>query len=275
MSLAIMAGAAGAEKVKYINPGEDNWTNGANWIYYKLKPVKRGVPTEVDDVRLCNGTVRITTAVTVSCFKVGAEGVGKVIIDGGTLVAVGTGDYNSSSYNTPGTIIVTNGGSATFYSRFMVGFEDYSGGRLEIYDGTVRVAAEYFHSKDYVGSAPVDTRTTIYQGGLLEVDTLTLNTGVMDIAGGKVIVRTGSLNQINQWIEEGGIVAMGDAEGWKINATVNPETGYITLVAEPTSEPKPPRKPRTPPVQTPPSVPAPLSVGMRSPVPPVSARFAV
>jgi hypothetical protein len=264
LSIVIMTGWVHAARIVFTGAGGDDcWTNEANWVYYKSNPIKRGTPTTADEVRLNpNTTVRITTPVTVNYLKTGVNGYGTVIIDGGSLSTVGTEDYNSASYNSLGVIIVTNGGAALFNFYFMVGFENHAGGRVEIYDGTVRVPGIYYHSKDYTGSEPVDTRTTISKGGVLDVNELTLNTGIMDVAGGTLIVRMGRAEEINQWIADGRIIAMGGAEGWKINVTVDPKTSYTVIVAESSSDPKPSP---VPPVSS--------SVLFR-PVPPVPSRCA-
>jgi hypothetical protein len=247
LSFAVTAGIAGADTFRPVRLETDrNWTNINLW-FSTNRPGEKVFPGDADETRISGGAVRITTPVTVGYLKVGSEGSGTVIIDGGTLVTVGTSDYNSASFNAPGTLIVTNGGSAVFNSRFMVGFKNYGGGRVEIYDGTVRVARSYFHNKDYTGSEPINTRTTVHQGGVLEVNELILNSGVINIAGGTVMIRKGYVEQITHWIAEGRIIAMGGAAGWKIKVTVDPSTGHIVLTAELSGES--------------------FSVGMRSPVP--------
>jgi hypothetical protein len=248
---AITAGADTFKPVYSIT--EQNWTNSTLWISTN-RPGETVFPGDEDETRICSGIIRITTRVTVGYLKVGAEGSGKVIIDGGSLVTVGSSDYNSASYKVPGALIVINGGSAVFNSRFMVGFQNSGGGRVEIYDGSIRINQTYYHNMEYNGQDKINTRTTIHAKGILDVNGLILNSGIMDVSGGTVIIRTGYAEQINQWVADGRIVAMGGAEGWKIKVTVNPSTGYITLVAEPSGET--------------------FSVGMICPVPPVSARGA-
>lgn len=226
-----------ADRIVFTGQGQDdNWNNPTNWVYYKSNPPRTGVPAEMDEVRLNPGmVVRITTPVTVGYLKVGVYGLEKVIIDGGSLVTLGTSEYNSANYKYSGTIIVQNGGSATFNSRFMVGYGETSLGQgaLEIRDGTVRVADVFFHNMNYSGTETLRSRTTIYGGGLLDVDKLTLNSGVMDIAGGTVVVRSDVVRDVERWLAEGRLIAMGGAEGWTVKATYNIETGWTTLVAAP------------------------------------------
>ncbi|MCU0858381.1 MAG: hypothetical protein MUC65_08285 [Pontiellaceae bacterium] len=230
LSIAI---SAGADNIRFINSGDNqNWTNADNWICTNsLK--NHVIPGDDDEARIGNAAMQITTPVTVGNFKSGVGGPANVIINGGSLLAVKTCEYNSACYLFPGTLVIKNGGSAAFGSYFMVGFKDTQGGVVKIHDGTVRVARVYFHNEQYEGADPLDTRTTIYTGGLLEVGALELNAGVMDIAGGAVVVKNISLEKVFQWIEDGRLTAMGGKEGWKIKTTSDPATGYITMVAEP------------------------------------------
>ncbi|MCU0857542.1 MAG: hypothetical protein MUC65_03960 [Pontiellaceae bacterium] len=247
LGFAAAAGMAAADVFHFTSPGADqNWTNVTNWVCIKERE-DRVLPGNTDQARIDHVAVRITTAVTVGYLRSGVGGPGTVIIDGGSLVTVGPGKFSSASYNSPAIIIVTNGGSALFNFYFMVGCLNYPEARMEIYDGTVRVSGTYYHVRNYAAPDPMSTRTVIHEGGLLEVDVLELNAGVLDIAGGKVIVRRSRADQISQWVAEGRIVAMGGAAGWAIKAVLDPETNYTVLVAEPSA--------------------APLSVGMRSPVP--------
>jgi hypothetical protein len=235
--VVIMAGWVHADRIVFTGEGRDScWTNEANWIYYKSDPLRRGLPTTADEVRLnTNMIARITTSVTISYLKVGANGVGmngKVIIDGGSLVTIGTSDYNSASQSANGSIIVTNGGTAVFNSRFYAGNKPEGIGTMFIEGGSVRVASTYYHHMEYTGTNTLYTRTTVGEAGLLDVDMLVLNAGVMDIAGGTVIVRMGNVKEINQWIAEKRIVAMGGTDDWRVKVTVDPATGYVVLTAE-------------------------------------------
>jgi hypothetical protein len=178
---------------------------------------------------------RITTPVTIGYLKVGANGIGvngKVIIDGGSLVTTGISDYNSASQSANGSIIVTNGGTAVFNSRFYAGNKPEGVGTLFIEGGSVRVASTFCHHMEYTGTNTLYTRTIIGEAGLLDVDMLVLNAGVMDIAGGTVVVRMGHVEQINHWIAEKRIVAMGGTEDWRVKVKYDPVTGYIVLSAE-------------------------------------------
>jgi hypothetical protein len=212
--------------------GDDDWNNAANWD-------KGVVPGETNEAGIAVGTIKITNTVTVGYLKagLGRTGPSKVIIDGGTFKAIGMVEYNSSTYRGYGSIIVQNGGSATFNSRFFVGFEDTPKASMILHDGTFRVASTYYHSFGYAGTEALATRTAINTGGVLDVDNLVLNSGVLDIAGGTLIVRRDISFELDQWIMNGRIIVMGGAPGWKIKATVDSTTGWTTVVAEPITAP--------------------------------------
>jgi hypothetical protein len=247
LSFMLMTGLAAGDIFHFTNSAPDqNWTNVNNWVCAE-KREERVLPGAADEARIDHAAVRITTAVTAGYLRSGIGGPGTVIIDGGSLVTVGRSEYSPITYNSPAVIIVTNGGSALFNFYFMVGCLNYPEARMEIYDGTVRVSGTYYHVRNYAAPDSMSARTVIHKGGLLEVDMLELNTGVMDIAGGKVIVRRSRADQISQWVAEGRIVAMGGAAGWTIKVVRDPETGYTALAAEPAD--------------------ASLFIGMRSPAP--------
>ncbi len=241
LGAALMAGTVQADRVFFTGAGgSDNWLDANNWSN-KDKQGAPGVPGDADQARIPGGVVvKITNAVTVGNFKCGStEGTGtaQVTIDGGSLVTGKNVDYNSACYNVPGTLIVQNGGSAVFNTRFMVGFLDAQGGSLVIHDGTVRVADIFYQNMKYTGTDILNTRTTINTGGVLDVNDLILNAGVMDVAGGTLIIRRSILHIVEQWIIDGRIIPMGGQPGWKLKVTPDDATGWITIVAEAMTEP--------------------------------------
>lgn len=231
MGAALLIGSVRADRVDFVGRGADiNWTNANNWL--NTTNHLNSLPGEGDEVRIGKGVVTLTTAVTVRSLKVGAGGPGNLIIDGGSLVSNGLKDYNSAGAKFKGSILVKNGGSATFNSYFMVGFSNVPNGSLVIDQGTVRVSGFFYHNIEYSGTEPINSRTTIKTGGLLDVDKLKLNAGVLDVAGGTLIVRQGDIGQLRAWVEEGRIIAMGGVDGWKINITIDENTGYFKISAE-------------------------------------------
>jgi hypothetical protein len=119
----------------------------------------------------------------------------------------------------------------------MVGFENTQGGSVTIYDGTLRVTKTYHHNETYAGTEILDTRTTINPGGLLDVNDLVLNAGILDIAGGTLIIRRCAVYEVDLWFAEGRIISMGGKPGWKIKVTFDEVSGWTAVVAEPVMKP--------------------------------------
>jgi hypothetical protein len=229
IAMAVCANAKSENQVCFTGGvGDGDWNNAANWN-------TGAVPGAANEAGIVSGTVKITNAVTMAYLRNGMDKAvpAEVIIDGGTLRAIGFDNSNASSYGCNGSIVVKNGGLAVFSSRFLVGYKDTQSGSVTIYDGIFRVESGYYHNKEYVGTNVLDTRTTINPGGLLDVNALILNAGVMDIAGGTLIVRQDISVDLDPWIAKGRMIAMGGAQGWKIKATVDLTTGWTTVVAEP------------------------------------------
>ncbi|MBM4151925.1 MAG: hypothetical protein FJ220_00175 [Kiritimatiellaceae bacterium] len=215
---------------------DKNWYNPNNWSYQKFTG-SPGVPDTHAEVRVTAGaSLDITNAVTVEYFKNGCEGrkgiAGNVMIDGGILLATGTTQYNSVCFNRRASLTVKNGGSATFNTRLVVGFKDCQGGSLVIHDGSIRVVGTYYHQTDYTGTEAINTRTTIHTGGLLDVNDMILNAGVVDIAGGVLLIRGLAVDAADQWVSSGRIIAMNGIDGWQIKVSYDEETGWTKLTAE-------------------------------------------
>lgn len=236
LGIAITAGISGADTFKSVNSGGDrNWTKAGNWICVN-NPAEKAVPGTADEVIVGNNALRITTAVVIDHIVIGEGGPAELVIDGGSLFAVGaatTNRINSAGHEHPGTLIVKNKGVAIFNGNFRAGFRNFNGGTVDIQDGTLRVAGTYYHNRDYAGTKALNTRTTIRKGGVLDVRILELNAGVLDVAEGTLVIRAVGLEQVNQWVAEGRIVAMGGEKGWKIRAKKDPLSGYLVVVAEP------------------------------------------
>lgn len=230
MGVVLVVGSVRADRVEFVGKGATvNWTNANVWL--NTASHLNSLPGEADEARIGKGVVTLTTAVTVGYLKVGSGGPGKLIIDGGSLVAAGTEDYNSACFKFEGDILVKNGGSATFNNRLLVGTANEPNGSLVIDQGTVRVSGKYVHNDMYSGTEVINTRTTVNAGGLLDVDRLVLNAGVLDVAGGTLIVRQDDAVKLNAWVDAGRIVAMGGTGGWKVKITIDDSTGYIKVSA--------------------------------------------
>lgn len=246
------------------NGGDSRWENPENW--------DKGVVPGLDEkVRpgAASVTTTLTTNVTITALQWGVDKTSTLVIDGGTLVTTGDNDYNSASINAPGHLVIQNGGSALFSSYFNLGMKSTEGGTVTISNGSLRVFRDYFHNREYTGTEPLNTRTTILTGGLLDAGSMSLTSGVLDIAGGTVVIRRHLLTKIDEWVQSGRIVAMGGDENWKIEATIDAETGCTVVIAVPTDPSKPKPKPLPIPDRLPP--PSPKQV----PVEPVVVPYIV
>lgn len=231
--LTLLSTSTWAERINRIQlEADDNWTNQNNWVYTSgLAP--SGIPKASDIVRITKGAkVRVTTEVNVGSVHISSDGSGVLIIDGGTFTATIPNEYNSAGNRPSGSIIVENGGKATLHGRVLVGLKNAPTGAFIVKKGSVRVPNIFIHNEGYTGTEAQNTRTTVYSEGLLDVDRLQLNSGVLDVAGGTVVVRQDVAVQINQWVEDGRIIAMSGVDGWHIKVTVDAETGWTTIVAE-------------------------------------------
>ncbi|MBM4153368.1 MAG: hypothetical protein FJ220_07600 [Kiritimatiellaceae bacterium] len=232
LGVALVAGSVRADRLQTVGVDVDvNWTNVNNWVNSGNQNV---LPGESDEVRIGSGTVRLTTSVIVGNLKVGAMAAkGRLIIDGGSLVTMNLKDYNSAAYKSGGSIHVKNGGSALFNSTvFLVGWSNCPSGSLTIDQGTVRVSGFYCHNRFCSATNGLNTRTTINAGGLLDVNKLELSGGVVDVAGGTLIIRSASIDDVKQLVTDGRIIAMGGVDGWKIKVSLEDETGFVRVVAE-------------------------------------------
>lgn len=240
--LLLAASAMAAETFfLWVGTSDASWNDPSNWKKYQAAQGttsqvsdESGIPGTTDQVRIGSSELRITNQVSISYFKCGVSTRATVTIDGGSLTTTGMSDYNSACFKTASGLIIKNGGSATFNSYLVVGTRQTQGGFVTIYDGTLRVPGAYFHNKDNDGTTNLNTRTTIYGGGLLDVDELALNSGVLNIAGGKVVVRgRNSFTEIEEWVRQGRIIAMDGSDGWTVYVDHDFATGWITLTAAP------------------------------------------
>lgn len=256
MSYFVVSQAANPDypnRAQFTNRGDgDRWLDPQNWRNYSI-------PGTNDAVVFSPGkTARLKTSATVLAIQLGVGGSEGLIVDGGALEVVGEGkhDWSIIGYKNDGTLTVQNGGSVTIKNWLLVG--KFGTGTLTIYEGSVSIGKNFRqHSQE---EGPVDdsaTKTTLYSGGVLEANGIDLISGVLDIAGGTLMIRQNVIMQIEQYVEAGRIIAMGGEAGWKIQASMDAKTGWTKVIAVPDNSDN--------------SVPAdeqkPICVGMRTPTP--------
>jgi len=207
--------------------GDGDWTNIENWR-------DQYTPNTTSNVRFSHGaTARITNTVEVGAIQCGVSVSSTVIIDGGKVTATSENSYNSAgSTGHHSSLTIKNKGTFKVNSYFIVGMSNSPNTKRTIYEGTLYIARTFYQNKGYMGNAPLATRTTLYTGGVLNTGLMELNAGVLDIAGGTVIIRQDCRTQVAEWIEKGRIIAMGGVDGWKVKITQDEETGGIRLTAE-------------------------------------------
>ncbi|MBM4153401.1 MAG: hypothetical protein FJ220_07765 [Kiritimatiellaceae bacterium] len=227
--LALTASAKTDDPVSLFtnHTGDNDWTNPQNWEDQTL-------PGTNHIARLGRSAIaRITTNMTVGALQNGVNASSSVIMDGGTITTTSRSLYNSASYNQSGSsLTILNGGQLYIESYFIVGVRGTPGGSVSISNGTLFVKGVYAHNRDFSEPAARNTRTTVHPDGTLNVGSLDLNAGVLDISGGTVIVRQDNRYQLQEWIENGRIVAMGGVDGWKIKIGYNEETAETLLTVE-------------------------------------------
>ncbi|MBM4152473.1 MAG: hypothetical protein FJ220_02990 [Kiritimatiellaceae bacterium] len=221
----IQSGIAADTNVFLNGLGDNDWNNADNWQYQRV-----ALPPDIASLGR-SAAVVLTTSNLTGAVRLGCIGFSSLIIDGGSLTALNPADWNSVGYNDPASLTIQNGGSLTTASILLVGRKNSRGGTVVIRQGSLRVK-EYAHNKYYQGTEIINTRTTIYPEGVLEADLMDLNAGVLDIAGGTVIIRQSNPENLDKWIKEGRIVAMGGLDGWVVNVAIDEETGWVTLTAK-------------------------------------------
>lgn len=206
----LTAGLVQADNIRFNNQGEgDNWMTPENWV-------GGNVPGALDGAffNYAGQDATLTGVVPdIGRLVIGDNEPGGVTVDGGTLVTL-PGDWSAVGYNVEDAfLIIKNGGSVTYGQRVFLGVNDI-GGTVDIYDGFIRVLNSYTHNNEFdnvfTNNPPSTSRTTIHPGGLLDVNLLRLKGGVMDVAGGTVIDRSGDvLNNVEEWVGDGRLVAFG------------------------------------------------------------------
>lgn len=184
--------------------GDDDWTNGQNWRNQDDGNSKGVVPGALDEVRFNYGGAEgeITSDVgTISQLRIGIDDTGGKLTVSSTGVLNVTGSSNMIGWNAGGNggILLVNGGSITYGG--WLGVANNGDGTFELNGGNVRVANAFFHNLEN-GTGTASSSIT---AGLLDVNAMTLNSGVMDISGtGEVLIRAGtSASQIAGWISGG------------------------------------------------------------------------
>ena len=184
----------------------DVWSQKSNWSTGNLPGPGEKVQLVYPWAEPC--ILDSDAGVTIGELVVGDNNgpVSMIVKDGGNL---SVGGWAASGYNRDGSLRI-EGGLITFNSYFAVGMYDVIAGSmtLTMTGGTMMVNGTFYHGLYFDGSAAVDVRSQLV-GGVLEVGSINLKTGVMDIMGGTLIVDGDVTTLVDTYKTDGRMTAYG------------------------------------------------------------------
>ena len=210
----------------------DVWSEPSNW--------STGVLPEADEkVQLFHPAAQpcildSDAGVTIGSLVIGDNNgpVSMIVCDGGLLTV---GNWAAAGYNRSGSLTV-EGGEITCLSIFAVGmYDDVAGAAsLTMSGGQMTVSGTFFHGLYYDGSAAMEVRSQL-DGGTLEVGGINLATGVMNIAGGTLVVNGDVTALLESYKQSGRLTAYDGSGGiqYDFGAT---HPGKTTVTAIPAVE---------------------------------------
>ena len=209
----------------------NNWTNPQNWVIQDTNEI--GVlPGVIDTVRFNYGGaagVINSNVGSVDGLQIGVDESGTLTVASGGVLTTTPGNFSGigigGGTNT-GTLNL-NGGTLTFNNIFLVAQGGASTGLLNITSGSMRVADQFIHNVD---SQPNAIAQTVLTGGLLDVNSMTLNSGVFNVAGGTLRLRNGNqTSQVATWSSQGRMTANGGAG--TLSAVYDSGNNWTTVTA--------------------------------------------
>lgn len=228
IAVLLVAGLVNAGSTWYGLDAGDVWSDASNWIGDGLPGSGSWVDVQMGWTQPC---LLDSDAGTIGTLHVGVwEHGGTMTIKNGGNLTVSGGDV-AVGWNRTGTLTIETGGSLTANCLFTVGmFADEPGSANLILDGGTLTVNNAFYHGIYFGSNIVDVRTEI-NAGVLDVDALILDRGVMNITNGTVIVAGDVLDSVSSWIAAGRLTAF-DGAG-TIVAQLGDGYTQITAIPEP------------------------------------------
>lgn len=248
MSVCFAASAMGAT-YRFggdTGPGpDDDWMNYQNWQnqtsgvngWDSVIPL----PGASDTVRFNYGGasgVLADDAGTIGALELAVGEGGSLTINlGGVLLVNGTSGWSGmgAGGSSSGSLTI-DGGLLTIQDHaWQMGVNDNAYTvDLTVESGEMRVVNAFIQSK------ATTTSTTTVNGGLLDVNAMTLSAGVVDIGGGMLRIRAGTTEtDITSWVSSGLMTfdgATGGIEGVDYNLdTWGPNGWEITAIPEPSS----------------------------------------
>lgn len=229
IAIVLMAGLVNAGSTWYGLDSGDAWSEPSNWIGDGFPGPDTWVEIGVGFAQPC----LLDSDASCKWLHVGVydDAAASLTIKNGGNLTVNSGGDVSIGWNRNGTLNIETGGSLTANSLFTVGmYADVPGyARLNLQGGNLTVNNEFYHGI-YFGGVAVDVRSQI-DAGVLDVDVLHLDRGVMDITGGMVIVNGDMTGAVASWIAAGRLTAFNGAGS--IVTEVSDGRTTITAVPEP------------------------------------------
>lgn len=226
------ASSATAADIRFDGGGSDvpqNWTTAANWAGDAIPGT-----SDVARISFSGQNAVINSAVgDIFALQVGVdEGADLDVLAGGSLTAIGTSNFSGIGFGggTHTARLNINGGSLTVNNSFTVGFSASATSFLNVNSGSMRVNNVFSN-----GSGAALTTIT---GGLLDVNSATLNSGVINIAGGTLRLRNGNQTaQVATWQTAGRITANNNAPLYSLVTTYDSVNNWttVTSIPEPTT----------------------------------------
>jgi hypothetical protein len=232
----LLAGVSLADNYRFaVNGG--NWMSGKKWQNETAKQdgwkLKEGLPLPDDDdtVRFnyggAAGSLNADAGV-IKQLQIGIDDLGgELTLDPGAKLVVSSGG-NMVGYESTGALTV-NGGTLSYMGELDIGYN--GDGFFEINDGVVRVDSTFCHNNhDGYGLA-----NSTLNGGLLDVNVMTLKSGILNVAGGVLRIRTCTKECIKRWINEGLLTFNGAISPKESDYILKPwgRTGFEIIVSSP------------------------------------------
>lgn len=205
ISALVLVNAPADDIYRFDNkaPGSTAWENGQNWRNQTADNAKGILPDTNAVVRFnfagAGGTLA-SDAGSILRLQIGADDLGGSLIlnPGARLLVSENESYIGWNGRGEGGSLVVNGGMLEYNGWVSVANEGK--GTFILNEGTVRVANTFFHNLRNGGGVTA----TFIRGGILDVNKMVLNAGVLEISGGVVRIRTGTSDaDIQNWINKG------------------------------------------------------------------------
>lgn len=211
------------------------WNVSSNWSGGMLPGNVTEVRFNIADAIPCT----VTSAVVAKVTRIGLGGPGGTLIitNGGSLTNVSTDEWNSIGMNNTGTMVVENGGSASFGNHLWVGFDEVAEGTLIMNGGTVSVGQMFgLGWNGGKGTASINGGTLNLAQWSASNPGSIAGSSTLNVAGtGKVVITGDQTTSISNYVSAGKITANG---GPNVFYGFDPGANKTTISAVPLPPPQ-------------------------------------